>query len=397
VRPFSLLVKPASADCNLTCDYCFYLEKAGLYPGTTRHRMSVEVLERMIRRFFAIQQPSYGFGWQGGEPTLMGREFFEHVTTLQERHAPRGATVSNGVQTNAVLIDDAFARHLARYNFLLGVSLDGPAELHDAYRTYRSGRGSHADVLRGIDTLRRHGVEFNILTLVSRANVSEPQRVYRYLRELGVDYLQFIPCVEFDATGAPAPFAISGDEWGVFLNGIFDEWAFGDVGRVSIRNFDGVLSMLLDGVPTMCTMGSNCRKYFVVEHNGDVYPCDFFVQPDLRLGNVLEDDFLSLWRSERYRAFGLQKKHRNELCEQCDYLRFCAGDCIKHRLGAGGATSAEQGDPRQLSHLCAGWKAFYDHTLDEFRAIARSIDHQRRGSAGGAGSGSPAAFEYGSS
>ncbi|MCD6351935.1 MAG: radical SAM protein, partial [Armatimonadetes bacterium] len=206
MKPFTLLIKPTSADCNLRCSYCFYLPKAALYPEQPRHRMSPEVAERMIASYLATDQPQYVFGWQGGEPTLMGLDFFRLVTELQMRYGKPGAGVSNGLQTNATLITDDFARHLARYNFLVGVSIDGPAELHDHWRKTAAGKGSHAAVLRGMEALRRQGAEFNALVLVNSVNVSHARDVYHYLRdELGLLFQQYIPCVEFDEHGQPLP------------------------------------------------------------------------------------------------------------------------------------------------------------------------------------------------
>ncbi|WP_455383438.1 anaerobic sulfatase maturase [Salinispira pacifica] len=406
MRPFSLLVKPASADCNLECTYCFYLDRKELYPEHHRHQMSSQVLEQMIRSYIATDQPQYTFGWQGGEPTLMGRAFFRKVTELQERYGRRGATVTNGLQTNGTLLSDDLARHLAAYNFLVGISIDGPAELHNRYRLKVGGhRGTHADVIRGLELLRKHGAEFNVLTLVSTANVDHPREVYRYLRdELGVYYHQYIPCVEFDANGNLLPFSISGEQWGRFMNGIFDEWSGGDTRMVSVRHFDAVMSMLIEDRATMCTLGRDCRQYFVVEFNGDVYPCDFFVNRENLLGNVMRDNWYDMWRSPGYREFGAQKRRWNSECNGCPYLKFCAGDCIKHRVVPAGTASAggvavevagavvepqrgleparmsipaAQPEAATLSRLCDGWKAFYGHTLGEFRQLAETVKRER--------------------
>jgi len=233
MRPFSLLIKPASADCNLRCEYCFYLEKCGLYPQSKRHRMTHRVLDELVKGYLATEQPVYNFGWQGGEPTLMGLDFFRRVTDLQMRYGRAGASVANGLQTNATLIDDPLAAHFARYKFLLGCSLDGPEAIHDMYRRAASGRPSHADVMRGIRTLQHHGVSFNILILVSKANVARAREVYEYLLENSFYYHQYIPCVEMEG-GHPLPFTITGDEWGEFLCTIFDLWRPSDTDRVSI-------------------------------------------------------------------------------------------------------------------------------------------------------------------
>ncbi len=333
--------------------------------------MSSAVLDRMIGTYMRTQQPVYSFGWQGGEPTLMGRSFFRTVTELQERYGRPGSTVANGLQTNATLITDELAAHLKQYNFLLGVSLDGPAEIHDTYRVHTSGRGSHADVLRGIETLRRHGVEFNVLTLVNNENVVRPRETYRYLKDLGIMYHQYIPCVEFDENGNLLPFAITGEQWGDFLNGVFDEWTAGDTETVSIRHFDSVLTMLVDGYANACYLARNCRQYFVVEFNGDVYPCDFFVQREKRLGNIMSDDWDILWAASKYRDFGHMKHKWNDDCARCPYLKLCSGDCLKHRF-------AHDENPSNLSALCEGWKKFYAHTLPEFEALAKKIPELRQ-------------------
>lgn len=360
MRPFSLLVKPASADCNLDCSYCFYKDKTALYPDTPRHRMWNETLEAMIRRFFEAEQPEYAFAWQGGEPTLMGQEFFERAVELQARYAPAGSRVTNGLQTNGTLIDDAFAAFLAKNEFLVGISIDGPAAVHDRYRVTRDGRGSHDGVLRGLEALRRHGVDFNVLALVTQANVADPSGLYTYLKEIGARYHQYIPCVEFEPDGEPAPYSIGGREWGRFLTGLFDAWAQSDTETVSIRLFDSVLQKLLTGRANVCHMGKDCRHYFVVEHSGDVYPCDFYVEAERRLGNVHTDRFTELWRSPAYRRFGREKKNWGATCDACPYLQLCAGDCPKMRTG----------DASHPSVLCEGWKQFYAHSLHRFEELA---------------------------
>jgi uncharacterized protein len=347
MRPFSLLIKPASADCNLHCEYCFYLEKCHLYPDVKRHP------------------------WQGGEPTLMGVEFFRKVTALQEKYGRRGAVVANGLQTNATLIDDELAQHLARYRFLLGCSLDGPAEIHDRYRLTIGGKPSHEKVLKGIETLKRHGVEFNILVLVSRANVRKATEVYHYLIRQGFFYHQYIPCVEFDAEGNLLPFAIDGDQWGEFLCNIFNEWYPRDIHRVSIRHFDSILQKMVDGTANVCTIGRNCCQYFVVEYNGDIYPCDFFVEESLKIGNVMDITWYEALASKPYRDFGAQKTQWNKECRSCDCLNFCSGDCLKHRMYAGN-------QPRNLSRLCRGWQQFIRHTRGQFHEIAENINAQRQ-------------------
>jgi uncharacterized protein len=360
MRPFSLLIKPASADCNLACEYCFYTPKASLYPETARHRMQTDVLDQMLRSYFEAPQQEFAFAWQGGEPTLMGRAFFETAIERQRALAPPGATVTNALQTNGTLIDDAFAATLAEHGVLVGISIDGPAHIHDRYRTTRGGGESHARVMRGLEALRRHGVAYNVLTLVTQANVREPQAVYEYLKGLGARYHQYIPCVEYDGAGALTEYAITGEQWGAFLTGLFDAWAPADAATVSVRFFDSVLQKLLSGRPSVCYMGKDCRHYFVVEHSGDIYPCDFYVEPRLRLGHVATDRFVHLWRSQAYREFARAKRTLPAACGDCPYLDYCAGDCPKMRAGGAAAPSV----------LCEGWRRFYGHALPRLEELA---------------------------
>lgn len=371
MKPFSLLIKPASADCNLNCSYCFYLEKKSLYPEQKIHRMSDETLEKMISGYMKTEQPQYSFGWQGGEPTLMGLDFFRKVTTLQEKYGQKGAIVANGLQTNATLITDDMAEHFAKYKFLLGVSLDGPPEIHDLYRKKLAGSGSHADVMRAIEILKKHKVEFNILTLVSKSNVSKALEVYNYLTSNGFSYHQYIPCVEFDADGKPLPWTITGKEWGNFLCSVFDTWFSGDTRKVSVRLFDSILMYLVEGQRNVCVMGKNCCQYLVVEHNGDVYPCDFFVKSELKLGNIMNSTWEELQDSETYKSFGALKSKWSGACENCEFLEICSADCLKNRL------PQSQNNPRTLSWHCEGWKIFFGHSLRKFKKLAEQIRRER--------------------
>jgi uncharacterized protein len=341
--------------------------------------MSDRVLERMISSYMATDQPAYYFGWQGGEPTLMGVEFFRKVTEFQQRYGRRGAVVSNGLQTNATLIDDEMAAHFSKYRFLVGVSIDGPGEIHDRYRVNTVGRGSHGDVLKGVDCLKRHNVEFNALVLVSSANLNRAKEVYHYLRNLGIYYHQYIPCVEFDNNGKPLIFTVSARQWGGFLCEVFDEWMKGDTRRVSIRWFDSIISYLVDATYTVCQMGKNCCQYFLVEHNGDIYPCDFFVRPELKLGNICDASWGELLQSRIYVDFGAQKAQWHEECDSCHDLPYCSGGCLKHRLFHGTRHS------RQLSWLCHGYKQFLQHALPELENLADTVKKERSKARMGAG------------
>ncbi len=347
MQPFSLLLKPVSGDCNLRCVYCFYKQGP--------HRMEESVLRQIIAGYLRTPQPVYAFNWQGGEPLLAGRDFYRNALELMRRLAPPKAMITNAIQTNGTLLDDAWGEFLARNHFLVGVSLDGPQEVHDANRPDAGGRGSHAAVLRGIEALRRHGVEFNLLTLVNARNVKPGAALYRYLRdEAGCRHHQYIEC-----TDPGSPHAVSAEAWGEFLCEVFDEWiANNDPGRVSVRLFDSILNRLVCNHIDSCAMSRECGQYLVIEHDGSVYPCDFFVRPEWRLGNIGETPLESLLRTPLARRFARLKSEVPAECRSCPYFPLCAGDCTRNR---------ETAAP---SRLCAGWKRFYGYTLERFRKIA---------------------------
>lgn len=366
MRPFSLLIKPASASCNLSCDYCFYLEKSSLFGGKQQNRMNDTILEKIIRTYLQTRQSAYSFCWQGGEPTLMGLDFYKQAVAYQKHFRPHNAPLTNALQTNGTLLSDEWASFLARHQFLVGVSLDGPEQIHNKYRTYRNNSGSFDAVISGIRNLQHHTVDFNILTLVSQANVRNPVEIYRYIKdEIGCYYHQYIECVEFLENGTLAPYAIDALQWGEFLCAIFDEWIINDSERVSIRLFDSIISTLLGYPPTMCSFGNDCRYYLVIEHNGDVFPCDFYVEQELKLGNIAQDSWQVLLSSSTYEQFGLNKHNYHEECCACQFLPLCAGDCQKNRVGKC------QGIQQSKSSLCAGWKMFYAHSLPAFEKLAR--------------------------
>ena len=359
-KPFSLLIKPVSFDCNLRCRYCFYLKKEDVF-GSQRHCMSDEVLEAMVVNYLQSPQPVYSFGWQGGEPTLAGVDFFRRAVGFMEKHGWPGINYANALQTNGTLLDDKWGEFLAEYRFLVGVSVDGPAVWHDVNRRTADDRGSHSAVLRGLDVLRRHGVEFNVLTLVNNVTVREPLAVYRYLRDdLGVNFHQYIECVEHDAAGKLMPYAVTAEQWGDFLCQIFDEWHAQDQKRVSVRLFDTVLHKLLTGQANTCAASRECGQYLVVEHDGGIYPCDFFVQPDLKLGNVLRQPLAQALASPKARVFAQRKAKTPRQCRSCEFNPYCAGDCPKNRF-------------QDTSLLCAGWKKFYRHALERLKKIAADL------------------------
>ncbi|MFX1420115.1 MAG: anaerobic sulfatase maturase [Promethearchaeota archaeon] len=365
MKHFSLLIKPASADCNLRCEYCFYIDHLDKIKNTPR--MSYEVLEAMISSYMQTDQNNnYAFGWQGGEPMIMGLKFFQKAIELQKHYATPGAVISNGLQTNGTLIKHDFAQFLGEYKFLLGVSLDGPADIHDYYRKTIGQKPSHHLVMQGIEELKRNKVEFNILILVNNENVKKAKEIYNYLKNQGFYYHQYIPCVEFDENNIPKPFSITGEEWGEFLCDIFDEWVKEDIKRISIRHFDSILEYLVYRSYNVCYMGKNCSQYFVVEYDGSIYPCDFFVREDLLLGNVLENKWEDILKSPIYHKFGFNKSKWHKNCKNCSFIDLCHGDCQKFR---GGYFQ----DSKTLSFLCKGWKRFYTHALPSLDDIAAKI------------------------
>ena len=319
--------------------------------------MDGAVLERMISSYLAEDLPFYNFIWQGGEPLLMGIGFYERAVLLQQKYAAPGSVVYNSIQTNATLLDDTMAGFLSRHDFLAGVSIDGPAAVHDRYRKGPSGRGSHGKVLMAIDLLKKHGVRCNAVVLVSTANASAGADTWQYLRNLGFEYQQFIPCVDFEHSGN-SHWCIRGDEWGAFLCSLFDAWRTAG-GPEGVTNFDALKEKIRNGRSPVCSMSARCSHYFVVEHNGDVYPCDFFVTPEMKLGNISTTSWQQLRTHPQYREFSLRKSDWAAACEFCEYRDLCAGDCPAYRV------PVEAG--QSLSALCDGWKAFYRHALGYFQ------------------------------
>jgi len=368
----SVLVKPVSADCNLDCTYCFYRPKLDLYPETKWHCMSEEVLESFIAQYMRLAGLQASFGWQGGEPTLAGLAFFEKVVAFQQQYGFPGQLVGNGLQTNGTLLDDDWARFLRRYNFLVGVSLDGPPEFHDHYRTHRGGQPSFDRVMAGIEALKRHRVEFNILVLLNDRNVKHPREVWQFLRDHDFHYLQFIPCVERDpATGQPTPYSITAEEYGEFLCVIFDEWLREDRPPTFVRLFDDVLAQYVQGENPCCIFRERCGDYVVIEHNGDVYACDFFVEPEWRIGNLMETPLAKLVASDHLETFRQRKMRLAPACRACRWQEFCHGGCCKYRM-------VLTNDPAQPTYFCAAYRRFFAHSEAGFKARKRQFQTAQR-------------------
>jgi len=370
-RPFHLMAKPTSYQCNLACDYCFYLEKeqGTLKSKQPRRHMDDKVLSSYIRQYI---QCSHGrevdFSWQGGEPTLAGLAFYQQVLVYQRQYAD-GKVIHNSIQTNGVLIDEQWARFLAENGFLVGISVDGPASLHDVYRKTRSGKSVFDRVINAITLLKKYRVEFNILTVVNNVTAEAPLDIYRFLtRELGAQFVQFIPVVEQRPSSRPAgelihpqslgdraltPWSVSGEQYGRFINAIFDYWVRHDVGRVYVQLFDNALAAWAGEKPSLCIMQPTCGYAPVIEQNGDIYSCDHFVFPEHRLGNIKRDRLDQLVYGKQQKQFGMQKADLSPVCQRCEFLFACRGGCPKHRI--------HQVDSHWHSHLCAGYKAMFSH------------------------------------
>jgi uncharacterized protein len=365
----SLLIKPVSGDCNLHCTYCFYHERStDPYKDERRHRMSSEVLETVIAQGMALERRQATFGWQGGEPTLAGLDFFRQVVELQKKHGAAGQVVSNGLQTNGLLLDPEWARFLRQYNFLLGVSLDGPVLLHDHYRTSANGSPTQRRVLDVLRMLGQYGVEFNILTVVNRLTAERGVEIYDYLVTEGFDYLQFIPCVEVDPqTGELTDFSVTPEQFADFLCAVFDRWYNGGDPRTSVRDFDAILAIYAGQEAPMCCYQPQCGSYVVVEYNGDVYPCDFYVREDLRLGNVMETSLERLFASEGLRRFARAKADPRHECQVCAWFPLCQQGCPRF-AGVCGIKS---------HYLCRAYQRFFAHSKAGFMALRDRVLAQR--------------------
>ncbi|MBM4465793.1 MAG: anaerobic sulfatase maturase [Chloroflexi bacterium] len=393
---FHLLAKPTGAACNLDCKYCFFLSKEKLYPGS-RLRMTDELLELYIRQLLeAHQAPEVTIAWQGGEPTLMGLGFFERSIELVQKYQRPGQRVLHTIQTNGTLIDERWAAFFKAHDFLVGLSMDGSKPMHDAYRVNKGGAGSFDQVLRGWEILQKHQVDVNILCSVHAANADHPLKVYRFFRDtLHAGYIQFIPIIERatreglpianqgwgSGSGSERPLYIqAGDrvtdrsirpkQFGQFMIAVFDEWVRRDVGKVFVQMFDVALGSWL-GLHSLCMFAPTCGEALALEHNGDLYACDHFVEPGYLLGNIQETHLIALVASERQRKFGQAKRDTlPRACRECPVRFACHGGCPKDRF-----LCAPDGEPG-LNYLCAGYKLFFKH-IDP--AMRRMADLLRRG------------------
>lgn len=358
-EPFVVMAKPVGPICNLDCGYCYYLKKKGLFPEGEPFRMRPEVLEAYVSSFIASSSgPVVHFGWHGGEPTLAGIDFYRQVVELQHRFLPEGWRCLNNLQTNGTLLDQRWCAFLAEHHFAVGLSLDGPAPLHDAFRSDRRGRPTHQRVMRGLRLLRAAGIEPDILCTLNALSAEQPTQVYRFFVDEGVRWLQFLPVVEQVAGGGVSDRSVTPEAMGEFLCTVFDEWVRHDIERMGVQNFLECYLVATGKPANICVMSDTCGRVLAMEHDGSVYACDHFVEPGHRLGAVTVDGFASLVEAPEQRAFG-DAKHDAlpSCCLACPVRRFCNGGCPKDRF----ATSPE--GETGLNYLCAGYLRLYSHLL----------------------------------
>jgi uncharacterized protein len=374
------MAKPAGPACNLNCSYCFYLEKSSFFPGREVYRMSDEVLEAYVRKTIdgSAKVEEITFAWQGGEPTLMKIDFFRRAFSLQKKYS-RGKSVRNTLQTNGVLLNGQWCRFFRENDVLVGLSLDGPADIHNRYRMDRRGKGAFDDVIAGLENLKKFNVDVNVLCCVTRESPDQALEIYNFFKGIGVRYIQFIPVVERlpdrdavnlglklagpargnsnDASGAGVtPWSVSPDGFGRFLVTVFDDWVRNDVGEVVVMNFDWALNSWLYGDSPACVYSKHCGNAVILEHNGDIYSCDHYMYPEYRLGNILTGGLSDLLLSEAQTEFGEAKERSlTAMCRNCDVLFACRGDCPKHRFEL-----SEDGEAGQ-SYLCRSYKQYFRH------------------------------------
>jgi uncharacterized protein len=385
-RPFNIMAKPIGPRCNIDCSYCYYLEKEKLYPAEKKFRMADDVLESYVRQMInasleaGMQEVS--FAWQGGEPTMLGVDYFRKIVALQKRFASQGVRVTNAFQTNGMLLDDDWGAFLHDNGFLVGISIDGPKKVHDRYRVDRAGRPTFDKVMRGLEVLQRHNVEHNALTTVHRANGGKGKEVYRFLKGLGFEFMQFIPIAERNGSGglAGAPqvdmdpgnsvtdWSISPRAYGKFLCDVFDTWFRNDIGKVFVQHFDVMLGKWVGDQDSLCVFAETCGNGLALEHDGSLYSCDHYVYPQYRLGNIAETPMRDLLWTERQVEFGQMKKDSlTSQCRGCTYRFACNGGCPKHRFAR--ARDGEDGH----NYFCEGYTMFFRHTDERLRAMARAL------------------------
>lgn len=369
------MLKPRGAICNLNCSYCYFLAKERLYPGSN-FRMPAGLLDDFTRQYIQAQQaPEVTFAWQGGEPTLMGLDFFEQAVKLQQKYRRPGMAIYNAIQTNGTALNDDWCRFFHRHGFLVGLSLDGPPHLHNAYRLDKGGRPTFNRVMHGLSLLKKHRVEFNILATVHAANADYPLEVYRFLRDkAGARFIQFIPIVErandtgYQQGNTVTPRSVTAGQYGDFLVTIFDEWVRQDVGRVFVQIFDVSLAAWLGRPAGLCIFEKTCGTALALEHNGDLYACDHYVEPGYKLGNIREIPLVELVGLEQQRQFGRAKLDTlPRYCQTCEVRFVCNGGCPKNRIH-----TTPHGEPG-LNYLCRGYKRFFKHIDPPMKFMAAEL------------------------
>jgi uncharacterized protein len=357
LREFQVMAKPIGAICNLDCHYCYYLKKEFLYPEDSAFRMSDEVLERyIVQQIEAAPGPAVNFSWHGGEPTALGLDYFKNIVALQKKHKPDGKKLTNGIQTNGTLLDEEWCHFFAAERFSVGLSIDGPRELHDAYRVDKGQKPTHKQVLRAFRMLNEHRVHCDVLCVLHDRNVRHPTQVYRFFKDIGVEFLQFLPLVERENGGVSSR-TVPAAAFGAFLSAVFDEWVRNDVGKIAIQIFDEAARPQAGLEHSLCIFRETCGDVPVVEHNGDFFSCDHFVEPEYRVGNIGETHLADLVESPAQRAFGEAKKGAlPRYCRECEVRAMCNGGCPKDRFIQ--TPDGEEG----LNYLCEGYKRFFIHS-----------------------------------
>lgn len=365
------MVKPVGAICNLDCGYCYYLEKEELYPKSQSHRMADDLLETyIIQHIEACPDKNIFFSWHGGEPALLGIDYFRNILEIQKKHRPFGRKIRNGIQTNGTLIDEKWCRFLAAEKFHVGLSIDGPKELQDYYRVDKKAEATHKQVMQAYRLFKKHRIHCDLLCVVNERNVRQPAAVYRFFKEIEADYIQFLPLVIRQGESDVREETVPSKLYGEFLNTIFDEWVRHDVGRMTVQNFDEALRSYIGLDHSLCVLRETCGDVAVVEHTGDFYSCDHFVNPDHRLGNIRETTLNEMINGSAQEKFGAHKKDSLPLfCRQCEVLSSCNGACPKDRFIQ--TPDGEDG----LNYLCAGYKGFYLHVkpyMEKFAELKKA-------------------------
>lgn len=366
-KPLYVMAKPVGAACNLRCKYCYYLEKSKLYPHE-HNMMDDETLENFIKEYIESQTMNdVLFTWHGGEPMLRPVSYYEKVMELQQKYAG-GRNIDNSLQTNGTLITDEYAEFFHRHGWLIGVSIDGPKEYHDAYRRSANGGLTFDEVMKGIEILNRHHVEWNAMAVVNRLNGSHPVEFYHFFKKIGCKFIQFTPVVDASRLGELTEYSVQPKQWGEFLCGLFDEWVRKDVGEYFVQIFEATLANWCGVAPGVCSLARYCGHAGVLEHNGDLYSCDHFVYPEYKLGNIKEHSIMEMMYSDRQQKFGRDKFDTLPgQCKRCKWLFTCHGECPKNRL-----LKTEDGEPG-LNYLCEGYRMYFEHVAPFMERMRREI------------------------